>query len=527
MTDKIFRTLILTFFLCVISCNVFSDDIKVSFKKNPRTLYTAKSFSKGNEVYISVNDFVNLLSVKHSALKSGERIEMLLSKGALRLESGSPFIHIKENKSGKSSVIQMNALVLMQEEELYFPIDNLTKLYNRLSGISLDYNSKTNTLSIPAPANPPIPKKLLTGSSLAISKKANGYTIKIPLKQNYKISHKYHRDENLIVIKFMSGDLNLKITERANDNEIIEKVLFKNHPSSSELKLFLNQEIESADVFYSERNKELFVLLFKKFNVDSLFKSERRKKTLENNLDRKRKKWELNNIIIDPGHGGKDPGCIGITKKYEKHIVLNLALKLGKLIEKRTDIKVHYTRKDDTFIPIYKRGQIANEKKGNLFISLHCNSNPTRNPKINGFEAYILRPGRTEEAIAVAELENSVIKYEEGYKERYKHLSDENFILTAMAQNAYVKFSETLAEKLCGNVEKNLPLKNNGVLQAGFYVLVGASMPSVLVECGYLSNKKDESFLYSSSGQQKLAESIFKSILAYKAEYEKSLKEGN
>ena len=527
MDGKIFRTFIIVILSCIISLNAFSEEIKVSFKKNPRTLYTAKSIVKGEEQYISVTDFVQLLSIKHVTAKSGKRIDLILAKGTIRLEAGSPFIQTKLKSSGKATVEQTGTRSLIDEGELYAPIVMLLKNYISLSGIKPDYNSKTNVLNIPADINPPaVIKPKLATSALSVSKKANGYTIKIPIKTKCNITHKYYKKENVVVVKFMTGDLNLKFAESTPENEIIEKTLFKNHPSSSELKLFLNQDIESTDIFYSERNKELYILLFKKFNVDSLFKSERRKKTNENNLDKKRKKWELNKIIIDPGHGGKDPGCISITKKYEKNIVLSIALKLGKLIEKKTNIKVDYTRKTDIFPPLYRRGQIANEKKGNLFISIHCNSNPTRNPNINGFEAFILRPGRTEEALAVAELENSVIKYEEGYKERYKHLNDENFILTAMAQNAYVKFSESFAEKLCSNAKKSLPLKNNGVLQAGFYVLVGASMPSVLIETGYLSNKKDEAFLSSAAGQQKLAESIFKSILAYKEEYEKSLKEG-
>lgn len=518
-------------YLCFVLCFIFtsdllSDDIKVLFKKSPRKLYTMKSFSKGNEVYVSAGDFAKLLSLNPSSTESNNRFEIVFPRGSLRIESMSPFIKVHDKLNGKTTVQQMNSLSLRHEDEIYVPIDDLLKHCFKITGSTFEFNPKTNTLVLPANYAPPISRNSSAGSSLVVSKKANGYTIKIPLKEKYKITHQYYRKENLLLIKFMTGDINLKYAENNSGNEIIEKVLFKNHPSTSELKLFLSQEIESSDVFYSERNKELYILLFKKFNVDSLFNTERRRKTIENNLEKKRKKWELNNIIIDPGHGGKDPGCIGITKKYEKNIVLNIALKLGKLIEKKTDIKVHYTRKNDTFIPIYKRGQIANEKKGNLFISIHCNSNPTRNQKIQGFEAYILRPGRTEEAIAVAELENSVIKYEDGYKERYKHLSDENFILTAMAQNAYVKFSENFAEKLCDNVEKKLPLKNKGVLQAGFYVLVGASMPSVLLECGYLSNKQDEAFLNSPKGQQKMAESIFHSILTYKEEYEKSLKEG-
>jgi N-acetylmuramoyl-L-alanine amidase len=510
----------------------FSEDVKVLFKNNPQATYTAKLLKKNNFDYISIQDFAELLMIKSSITKTGKRIDLTLTQGNLRFEVESPFILIKTKATNSYRVEQTILISFIQDEEIFVPIDILLKCYNNLTNLSLQFNSKDLTLSIPTEINSPALNTKTDPSTLSISEKANGYTIRIPLKTNYKITHKYLKDENKVVIKFPTGNLNLKYTEQTDDNELIEKITFVNHPSSSELSLYLTQALEGMDVHYSESSQALNILLFKNFNVDSLFKAERESKisgTNDNdkNLDTQRKKWEITNIIIDPGHGGRDPGCIGITKKYEKDIVLKIGLKLGRLIERKTNIKVHYTRKTDTLIHVDKRGQIANDKKGNLFISLHCNSVESRDPKANGFSAYILRPGRTDEAIAVAERENSVIKYEPGYQERYKHLSEENFILTTIAQSAFIKFSETFAEKLCLSVQKNkLPLKNNGVLQAGFYVLVGASMPSVLVECGYLTNKEDEAFLNSDSGQTKLAEAIFSAILAYQQEYEKSLNEG-
>jgi len=517
--------LIIFLFFLLFNCSSFSEEIKVLFKKNTKVFYTVKSFSKSKEVYISLNDFLSLLSIRYNISVNNKRINFVLLNSLIRFEKNSPFIYIKNTKNNKITVTQSNARCLLEENEFYIPIDIFNQIINKYSNIEIDYNIKTNTFTISENITPPI-KHLNVPNKIYVSKKVNGYTIKIPLRKKISVTHKYIKKENLVVLRFLDGNLNLKYNEQPGENDIIDKVIFKNYPSTSELKLYLNEDIESIDVFYSERSKELYVLLFKKFNVDSLFNSERRRKSIENDIEKKRKKWELNTIIIDPGHGGKDPGCIGISKIKEKDIVLNIALKLGKLIEKKTKLKVFYTRKNDTFIPLYKRGQFANEKKGNLFISIHCNSNPTRNPNINGFEVYILRPGRTEEAIAVAELENSVIKYEEGYKERYKHLSDENFILTAMAQNAYVKFSETFAGIIGEHIEKDLSIKNKGVLQAGFYVLVGASMPSVLLETGYLTNKHDEAYLKSSLGQQKIAETLFKSIIAYKEHYEKYLLEG-
>jgi N-acetylmuramoyl-L-alanine amidase len=138
----------------------------------------------------------------------------------------------------------------------------------------------------------------------------------------------------------------------------------------------------------------------------------------------------------------------------------------------------------------------------------------------------LLRPGRTEEAVAIASRENAVIQLEEGYKERYQKLTEEEFIIVTMAQSAYVKQSEQFAESASNSMGKRLSIKNSGVKQAGFFVLVGASMPNVLVELGYLSNKTEEQFLRSENGQDRIADALLRGVKEYKMKYEKSLQEG-
>jgi N-acetylmuramoyl-L-alanine amidase len=232
-------------------------------------------------------------------------------------------------------------------------------------------------------------------------------------------------------------------------------------------------------------------------------------------------------IVLDAGHGGYDPGTIGVTGVKEKTVALGIVLKLGALITKNLKgVKVVYTRKDDRFVELDRRGKIANEAGGKLFISVHCNSLPRKPSKMRGFEVYLLRPGRTEEAIAIAERENSVIKLEPGYEEKYQQLTEENFILVTMAQSAHVKASEVFADLAQKEMEARTGIPNRGVKQAGFYVLVGAAMPNVLVESAYLSNREDERFLKSDSGQQKIADALFRAVRKYKEEYEKLLEEG-
>lgn len=233
-----------------------------------------------------------------------------------------------------------------------------------------------------------------------------------------------------------------------------------------------------------------------------------------------RKRWALNTIIIDPGHGGKDPGALGIGGVKEKDVTLATSKKIRDELKKlMPGVKVVLTRDDDTFVELHRRGQIANSAGGKLFVSIHCNSMPEKPHPASGFECYILRPGRSGDAANVAQRENSVIKLEYG-QEKYAGMATETTIMAAMAQSAFARFSETLAQRIRESVRTADLLPDRGVHQAGFLVLVGASMPSVLVELGYLSNEHDAELLGSKTGQQALARSVAKGIKAYAMEYE-------
>ena len=184
-------------------------------------------------------------------------------------------------------------------------------------------------------------------------------------------------------------------------------------------------------------------------------------------------------------------------------------------------IKVIYTRDEDVFIPLWKRTKIANESGGKVFISIHANSFP-KNRRAKGFETYLLRPGKTQDAIEVAQRENSVIAMEEA-AHKYGDFTDEQIILATMAQHEFMKESEYLADVIQQELDKRLKTPNRGVKQAGFYVLVGGSMPNVLVETGFLSNKEEAKLLGKSSYRQKIAEGIFDALVNFKDKYESSI----
>lgn len=221
-------------------------------------------------------------------------------------------------------------------------------------------------------------------------------------------------------------------------------------------------------------------------------------------FDGERDRWALDLVVIDAGHGGKDPGAIGATKLKEKDVTLDVALRLDKALRAK-GIKTVLTRRDDAFLPLAERTSIANRSGGKLFISLHCNSAKKRDAV--GIETYFLAPTKSDRALEVALLENEVIKYEES-RDQYKDLTEENYILLSMAQATFTQESQELAGLMQEWIPPRVGLKNRGVDQAGFYVLVGASMPAVLFEMGFISNKAEEKKLKDKKFRQKLADEI-------------------
>lgn len=223
-------------------------------------------------------------------------------------------------------------------------------------------------------------------------------------------------------------------------------------------------------------------------------------------------------VVIDPGHGGNDPGAIG-TRGNEKNINLNVARKLGRLIEDNcNDTKVVYTRKSDIFVPLHRRAEIANNAKANLFISIHTNAVAKKNSYVKGTETYTLGLHRTEENLEVAKKENSVILIEDDYKQRYAGFnpnSSESYIIFEFMQDKNMSQSVNFATLIQQNF-KSYNRIDKGVHQAGFLVLRETSMPSVLIELGYISNPSEETYLLSDKGTTDLANAIYRAFINYK-----------
>ena len=224
-------------------------------------------------------------------------------------------------------------------------------------------------------------------------------------------------------------------------------------------------------------------------------------------------------VVLDAGHGGKDPGN-SYHGFVEKEIALKTTLLVGELLEKEKGFEVIYTRKSDTFIELSNRPKVANKAKADLFVSIHCNSVNNHGPE--GTETFVMGLDRSDMNLEVAKKENSVILLEDDYKQTYKGFDPkkpESMIGRVIAQEENLYNSINLASSIQDNFTLNLNRKSRGVKQQPLWVLDAAVMPGVLIELGFLSNKAEGEFLNSSEGQNKMAKQIAQAIIKYKKEY--------
>lgn len=480
--------------------------------------------------YFSVKDFAQLLDLNFSYDTKSKKIKIENDNSEIIITAKNSFVIISEGKEIKNK-FQIPVSTLLLNNEVFFPVIFCSEILSEFLNSKVKYAAEENQLIIN------FEKKMVSHiekqedkaadssnirkavqrydiEKIEIDEKANGTLLRLKCSKEVK-NFKSSIQKNKLFLFLSNVTISPEITSKFHDNNQIKKIEAKNFGENVQIEFTFDESTQFSDSLQDA---------IKDFDSNDIIITLFKKQSFPNKIDSKIQDWILDTVVIDPGHGGKDAGAIGITGVKEKDINLKIALKLGELIKKNMpEIKVVYTRTTDKFVELYKRGKIANENNGKLFISIHCNSVGKRKSDSRGSEVYLLRPGKTKRAIEIAEFENSVIKYEDD-PSRYKELTDENFILVSMAQSSFMRYSEKFAEILHTGWDKYVKIPSRGVKQAGFYVLVGASMPSVLIETGFISNKIDESYLKSNKGQLNIANSIFQSIKKYKLFYDNELK---
>lgn len=231
--------------------------------------------------------------------------------------------------------------------------------------------------------------------------------------------------------------------------------------------------------------------------------------------------YKVRKVVIDAGHGGKDPGTHGKISQ-EKDVALTIALQVGAIISKHLpDVEVIYTRNNDTFVELEERANIANKAGADAFISIHCNA--ISRPEVHGTETYIMGTHVNRQNLNVAQRENSVILMEDNYEEKYEGFdpgSPESYIMFSLMQNAHMENSLHLADNVEKQFKHRVGRHSRGVKQAGFMVLWQTTMPSILVEVGYLTNENEERYLSDDLGKTYIASGIFRAFRDYKVEIE-------
>ncbi len=493
---KFILSIILIFFLVLSYAG--AQELSVVYSSNPYSSNLVRTIYNKNIRYISIQDFANLFKAPIYFNDQNKKIVIYLDDKIIKITAFNPFILIDQQ------TYQLPAESSFIDGDIYVPLDYFIGVIDRIVPDRIVYNKWNNQLEI-------ITLTYSNISNIGVEEKINGTLITISTSRDFSESELSLRSgHNWIYVDIYGGKIDSSaLYTKYNNGLIAEVVPSQVSAELAQIGFLLRDEAIEKQLILQNTNQILVSIKTKKDLSKEIAK----------NLEREKRKWMIDRIVIDPGHGGKDPGAIGRYGTKEKDVVLAIALYLKEMLEEELGIQVLMTREDDRFLELNQRTEFANRNQAKLFISIHANSN--RNRRINGVSTYFLGPENTKEAREVASLENSVIELEN--ESMYADLSQEKYILSAIAQNVYNKESQYLADIVQREISRECNLRDLGVRQAGFYVLWGASMPNILVETAFISNQKEEKLLRSSSFQKKQAQAIYRSIKEFKKRYESQL----
>ncbi|MDZ7289954.1 MAG: N-acetylmuramoyl-L-alanine amidase [candidate division KSB1 bacterium] len=466
----------------------------------------------GNFQFVALGDLAEFLDLRTFYSEKARKVILYVGGMEVKVTAMNPFVQIGDR------VVQLPLETRYANGDILVPLryftDLLRPLYPKAWPAELDFSKAPDNppvvTVISTPPAPAAPKPEITAiSKILVEQKANGTLIRIQTTRPFNRKTVSTRlSQRWLYVDVIGSRIDSGAARHVQAAGIVQRVLPLQVGAVAQVSCQLKEDIDHNRIVISGQGNEILV---------SLPTGQPLPTEVLRNLENERRKWLIDTIVLDPGHGGHDPGAIGANGVHEKNVTLGIAKRLKRLLEKNLDVRVVMTREDDRFVPLKDRTQLANSVQGKIFISIHCNSNLSR--RVNGATTYFLGPAKTEEALEVARLENSVIRYEPD-SSAYAGLGAESFILAAMAQNAFNRESEDLAAMVQEELSSKTKLANRGVKQAGYYVLIGASMPNILIETAFISNPRESTLLNDASFQQDLAEAIFNSIKKFKEKYE-------
>lgn len=473
---------------------VLSVDSQVFLKKDSSgKKVSVLSVQMESVTFVSITDICENIGYRWSWDRNIQQLTCKKNKRKLDFFQDNSFFILD------SKVKQLPVAAIRHGGTLLLPVNLIPELFSE-QGSELKWNAGTRTIEYNKSKHSII--------SASCEKKKNGVLLTIELADSIPFDYTYFYPN--LIFNFVKGTVDTQTVKDNNRVGIVKSISSIQYKNSAQVSVMLANHIEEPVFDYVQDTRTLMTsikpLSIKKKPVTS-------QKTIN-----KRNMV----IVIDPGHGGKDPGAIGANGIKEKDIVLNISAHLADLLKKKDDITVYLTRDTDVFIPLRDRTKFANEKKADLFVSIHANAisgSKTRKESTRGYKFYFLSQAKNEEDKLAAMRENAVIELEE-QPQNYSHLQN---VLIDLAGNEYLKESQDvcilLDQKFNASL-KSIPKLHLGVGQANFWVLNGAFMPSVLVETGFITNSSDLKLLADKKYQKKVASAICDAIVNFKKEYE-------
>jgi len=474
---------------------VLNGEIHV-FNRSAGTESEIKTLPKSKLIYISAKDLARSFTSKLYENTERKKLVLYIAGRKIKISGNSSYIMIDDKP------YQMPQITRVESNDLYVPAEDFLGILKATILPGINFDSRKEFLDID------IIRFNITG--IHIDVKSNGTIIRLTTKKPFSERNisSFINKHGWYYLTVAGAMVDTTTLNAGLSRGVVRRIESDQIGKTAQVAFKLGKEVISHEWYQSLDPNEIVITLRTPLGK------------VDEYIEDVKERWRLDTVVLDAGHGGKDPGSQGKYGTKEKDVVLDITKRVGRLLEKNAGIKVVYTRDEDVFIGLIDRTKMANDANGKLFVSVHANSNPNR--KIQGFETYLLRPGKSEDAIEVASRENAVIKLEEKTGQ-YDNLTGENLIMATMAQSMFMKESEDLAAIIQMELDKRLNTPNRGVKQAGFYVLIGASMPNVLVEVGYLSNPAEEKKLKQPVHKQRIAESIYEGIKHFKYSREKLL----
>ncbi len=490
---------IIILLIFLLTASVFAERVSIINKWEGKPVGSLESFKAGRYSFVSITHFAKAFDLQTRKDLKAKRVILYLPDATAEITAISPFVKIDK------TMFQMPISTLYRNGEFYVPLQFFTQLLKNFFPGELSFNQKDSALLI-APSSDHI-------TSIDIEEMANGTLIKIKTLRPFEENKIFTSESNgWFYVDLYGGRVDTFRTFSVDpDLKNVKKIIpIQLSEETARLSFRVLPRIKEKNV-YIDPNNEITITLRTKQDLSQ---------DLLADLEKEREKWKIDTIVIDPGHGGRDPGAVGKSNLYEKNITLAIAKMVKDELEKQLDSKILMTRDNDTYPRLKDRTEFANKNSGKLFLSIHVDSNPSS--RIHGHTIYFLGIAKTDEARRAAQFENSVIKLEDNPND-YVDLTSASFILAANAQNSYAKESEEFAVMIDNEIRKQCDSYSHGVRQAGFQVLYNASMPSILIETAYITNRYDLEKLKTQSYRQKLAKSISDGVVKFAQKYEESM----